>query len=219
MTSHPRDMQQDLIKAHGDCEKLMPFLHLPIQSGANAVLKAMNRKHDADFYLNIIADLRKSRPDLAFSSDFIVGFPGETDKDFEETLQLVRQVGYSQCYSFKYSPRPGTPGALMEDNIAEEIKSERLQLLQELLFAQQLEFNQTVIGKIMPVLFDRTGKHEGQLLGKTEYMQSVHLSGDYRHFGNMAQSFNHRRHKQNGLTGELSLQIQHSTKRQHEPIN
>ena len=201
-TSHPADMTDDLIAAHGEVAKLMPFLHLPIQSGANAVLKSMNRKHDADFYLEIISRLRKSRPDLALSSDFIVGFPGETERDFEETLELAKQVNYSQCYSFKYSPRPGTPGALMEDNISEEIKSARLLRLQELLFAQQLEFNQKTIGKIMPVLFDRKGKHEGQLLGKTEYMQSVHLSAASEFFGKTAPVLITRA-QQNGLSGEI----------------
>ncbi len=202
MTSHPRDMQQDLIDAHGDCKKLMPFLHLPIQSGANAVLKAMNRKHDADFYLEIISRLRKANPALAYSSDFIVGFPGETDKDFEETLELVRQVNYSQCYSFKYSPRPGTPGALMDDSVPEEVKSERLLRLQELLFAQQLEFNQRVVGQVMPVLFDRKGKHPGQLLGKTEFMQSVHLEAPENYFNQIAPVLITRA-QQNGLSGEI----------------
>lgn len=211
MTSHPRDMQEDLIQAHGDCQKLMPFLHLPIQSGADNVLKLMNRKHKAEFYLDIISRLRKNRPDLAFSSDFIVGFPGETDKDFEETLELVRQVEYSQCYSFKYSPRPGTPGALIEETVPEELKSERLTRLQELLFAQQLAYNLNSVGKIMPVLFDRKGKHEGQLLGKTEYMQSVHLNAPAEFYGTIA-PVRITRAQQNGLSGEIITQSIMETK-------
>jgi len=202
MTSHPRDMQDDLIEAHGNCAKLMPFLHLPIQSGSNNVLKMMNRKHDAAFYLDIISRLRQARPDLAFSSDFIVGFPGETEAEFEETLELVKQVNYSQCYSFKYSPRPGTPGAVMDDSVPEEMKVERLARLQELLFAQQLAFNQKSVGKIMPVLFDRKGKHEGQLLGKTEYMQSVHLTSAPEFFGAIAPVVITGA-QQNGLSGEI----------------
>jgi tRNA-2-methylthio-N6-dimethylallyladenosine synthase len=174
ITSHPRDMSDDLIAIHGSEPKLMPYLHLPIQSGADAVLKKMNRKHTAEFYIDIIARLRKVRPDIAFSSDFIVGFPGETDRDFADTMQLVEQVNYASAYSFKYSPRPGTPAAV-EDQVAEEVKDARLQQLQELLRHQQLTFNQSCIGKTMQVLLDRDGKFEGQLLGKSPYMQSVHV--------------------------------------------
>ncbi len=173
-TSHPRDMSDDLIAIHGSEPKLMPFLHLPIQSGSDAVLKKMNRKHTAEFYLDIIAKLRHPRPDMAFSSDFIVGFPGESDKDFEETMKLVEQINYAQAYSFKYSPRPGTPAA-SDEQVAEEIKDERLQRLQQLIRRQQTAFNESSIGKTMSVLLDRDGKHEGQLLGKSPYMQSVHV--------------------------------------------
>ena len=173
-TSHPRDMSEALIAMHGSEPKLMPFLHLPIQSGSDAVLKKMNRKHTAEFYLDVIAKLRKARPDMAFSSDFIVGFPGETEKDFAETMKLVEQVNYAQAYSFKYSPRPGTPAA-SDEQIAEEVKDERLQRLQELIRRQQTAFNESCSGKTMIVLLDRDGKHEGQLLGKSPYMQSVHV--------------------------------------------
>lgn len=184
-TSHPRDMQDDLIAAHGEIPKLMPFLHLPVQHGSNKVLKEMNRQHDRELYFDIIDRLRKSREDMTFSSDFIVGFPGEDDKDFEDLLDLVERVNYAQCYSFKYSPRPGTPGALREDIVPEEVKTERLQRLQTLLSKQQGEFNQSCIGKTLPVLLDRKGKFEGQLLGKSEFMQSVHLSTSLENFGNL----------------------------------
>jgi len=176
MTSHPRDMSDDLIAIHGAEPKLMPFLHLPVQSGSNEILKRMNRKHDREFYLDIIARLRKSRPDIAFSSDFIVGFPGESDRDFDDTMQLVEQVQYAQAYSFKYSPRPGTPAAVDDRQIAENIKNERLQRLQDLLRHQQTAFNESCVGRTMSVLLDRDGKHDGQLLGKSPYMQSVHVS-------------------------------------------
>ena len=175
MTSHPRDMSDDLIAIHGSEPKLMPFLHLPVQSGSDSVLKRMNRKHDAAFYLDIIARMHKARLlDIAFSSDFIVGFPGESEKDFEDTYKLVEQVGFAQAYSFKYSPRPGTPAA-SDDQIEEKIKDERLMRLQELIRRQQTAFNESCIGKTMTVLLDRDGKFEGQLLGKSPYMQSVHV--------------------------------------------
>lgn len=175
-TSHPRDMDDELIEAHGSVEKLMPFLHLPVQSGSNKILAAMNRKHDADFYLKIVDKLRAARPDIQLSSDFIVGFPGETEEDFMDTMKLVESVGFSQCYSFKYSPRPGTPAANDENQIAEDVKEERLARLQALIMSQQLEFNKSCVGKTMPVLFDRLGKFEGQILGKSPYMQSVYVS-------------------------------------------
>ena len=175
-TSHPNDTMDDLIALHGEEEKLMPFLHLPVQSGSNNVLKLMNRKHTREKYFELIEKFKAARPDMAFSSDFIVGFPGETDKDFEDTLDLVKRVNFSQCYSFKFSPRPGTPAALWEDQVPEEVKSERLTILQALIFEQQTEFNKSCIGKIMPVLFDRKGKYEGQMVGKTPYMQAVHVN-------------------------------------------
>jgi tRNA-2-methylthio-N6-dimethylallyladenosine synthase len=174
-TSHPRSMHDDLIKAHGDVEKLMPFLHLPVQSGSNKILKDMNRKHTRDQYLETIGRLRDARGDIGFSSDFIVGYPGESDKDFEDTLSIVQEVGFAQCYSFKYSPRPGTP-ASMKDQIPEAVKSERLLILQALISKEQEKFNQSFIGKTMPVLFDRTGKYENQVIGRSPYMQSVHLT-------------------------------------------
>lgn len=176
-TSHPRDMSDDLIAIHGSEQKLMPYLHLPVQSGSDEILKRMNRKHKADLYLDKIEKLRKSRPDIAFSSDFIVGFPGESDIHFEETMALVRAVGYAQAYSFKYSPRPGTPASTDDRQVAEEVKDERLQRLQALLREQQQAFNEASAGKTMQVLLDRDGKYEGQLLGKSPYMQSVHVMG------------------------------------------
>ena len=174
MTSHPCDMNEALIKLHGSNIKLMPFLHLPIQSGSNKILKAMNRRHTREEYFDIIDSLRARRPDLVMSSDFIVGFPGETDEDFADTMDAVKRVGYGQCYSFKYSPRPGTPAATKEQ-LPEAIKDERLRILQEELFRQQLACNQSVVGRVLPVLFDREGKLEGQIIGKTPYMQSVLL--------------------------------------------
>ncbi len=174
-TSHPNDMDDDLIAAHGDIENLMPYLHLPVQAGANRVLKQMNRKHTAEDFLAIIEKLRSARPDIAFSSDFIVGFPGETDAEFEATLKLVETVEFAQAYSFKYSPRPGTPAAERDVQVSEALKTERLARLQALLQRQQLHFNQRMLGRIVPVLFDRMGKRAGQVLGKSPYMQSVYV--------------------------------------------
>ncbi len=174
VTSHPIDMTEDLILLHGSEPKLMPFLHLPVQSGSNKILKSMNRRHNRDYYFDIINRLRNARRDIVFSSDFIVGFPGETDEDFADTLDLVKKVGYGQCYSFKYTPRPGTPAAVKEQ-VPEHIKSRRLAILQQEISRQQLLFNDSCIGKIMPVLFDRDGKLDNQLIGKTCYMQSVHV--------------------------------------------
>lgn len=174
VTSHPRDMlDSGLLIIHKNEPKLMPFLHLPVQSGSNSMLKAMNRKHDRDFYFKIIDKFREHRPDIAFSSDFIVGYPGETDKDFADTLDLVKRVGYAQCYSFKYSPRPGTPASVLDNQVPEHIKSERLYILQELLATQQLEFNQSMVDKILPILLQKDGKKDGQLIGRSPYMQSV----------------------------------------------
>lgn len=186
-TSHPRDMSDDLIAIHGTEKKLMPFIHLPVQSGADAVLKKMNRKHTRDFYFEIVEKLRAARPDIAMSSDFIVGFPDESDADFEYTMDLIRRVNYSLVYSFKYSPRAGTPAALHEKQIDEAVKQERLARLQGLVHAQQTAFNESFIGKTIPVLFDRTGKLEGQLLGKSEYMQSVYVEGGEGLMGKIAQ--------------------------------
>ena len=177
-TSHPNDMTPGLIEAHGSIEKLMPFLHLPVQSGSDRVLKAMNRAHVVEKYLRILEDVRQARPDIALSGDFIVGFPGETEAEFEETLQLVDTVGYAQCFSFKYSPRPGTPAATMDDQIPAAVMDERLRRLQDALNRDQLAFNKASIGKTCEVLVERRGKHAGQWLGKSPWLQSVHFTGD-----------------------------------------
>ena len=175
MTSHPNDMTEGLIAAHGDVEKLMPFLHLPVQSGSNRILKAMNHSHSRDSYMRILDRVRTVRPDIAFSGDFIVGFPGETDADFEDTLSLVREVGHAQAYSFKYSPRPGTPAADMSDQIPMEIMDERLQRLQAQIVADQTAFNDRTVGRTTDVLLERPGKFAGQLIGKSPWLQSVHV--------------------------------------------
>ncbi len=176
-TSHPVDMTQGLIDAHGALPKLMPFVHLPVQSGSDRVLKAMNRRHRAQDYLDIVARLRAARPDVALSSDFIVGFPGETDADFEDTLTLIRTVGFASTFSFKYSPRPGTPGAEREDQIADEIMRERLAILQALVETQRQAFNAATVGRVVDVLFEKLGRHDGQIAGKSPYMQPVHVFG------------------------------------------
>ena len=175
MTSHPKDMSDGLIAAHGDVEKLMPFLHLPVQSGSDRILKAMNRSHSRDSYLRIIERVRAVRPDVALSGDFIVGFPGESDVDFEDTLSIVRDAGYAMAYSFKYSPRPGTPAATMQDQIANEVADERLQRLQTLLVDQQAAFNAATLGRTTDILLERHGKLPGQLIGKSPWLQSVHI--------------------------------------------
>ncbi|MCG8508283.1 MAG: tRNA (N6-isopentenyl adenosine(37)-C2)-methylthiotransferase MiaB, partial [Rhodospirillales bacterium] len=182
-TSYPADMGDDLIAAHGEVPQLMPFLHLPVQSGSDRVLAAMNRRHDSDDFRRLAARLRAARDDLALSSDFIVGFPGETDADFEATLALVRDVGFIQAYSFKYSPRPGTPAAGLTAQVPDGVKGERLSVLQDLLNGQQLAFNESCVGRIMPVLLDRTGKHPGQWVGRSPYMQPVHVDGPDSLFG------------------------------------
>lgn len=174
-TSHPRDMHDVLYEQHATNPKVMPFLNLPVQSGSNRILDAMNRKHTRETYFKIIERLKEGRPDMQFSTDLIVGFPGETDADFDDTMDLVQRVGYSQAYSFKYSPRPGTPGADMDNQVDEPIKDKRLQTLQALIQKQQLSFNQSCVGKTLEVLFDRKGRHEGQLVGRSPYMQSVHV--------------------------------------------
>jgi len=176
-TSHPRDMSDDLIKAHRDVAALMPYLHLPIQSGSDAILDAMNRQHTADTYLRLVERIRAARPDLALSSDFIVGFPGESDKDFDATMQLVRDVGYAQAFSFKYSPRPGTPAAAARKQIPEDVKDARLQALQALLTEQQNAFNASCEGKTFSVLFEKPGRKEGQAVGRSPYLQPVHVDG------------------------------------------
>ena len=182
-TSHPRDMTEDLIAAHAEQEKLMPYLHLPFQAGADRVLAAMNRKHTAADYLSLVARIRAARPDLALSTDIIVGFPGETEAEFEATLAMVERVGFAQAYSFKYSPRPGTPGAALADQVPELLKTKRLHRLQALLDAQQTAFNSSCVGKVMPVLVDRRGRRPGQLAGRSPYLQAVHIKADSSQLG------------------------------------
>jgi len=177
-TSHPADMTDALIAAHGEVDKLMPYLHLPVQSGSNRVLKAMNRSHTAETYLAILEKVRTARPDMALSGDFIVGFPGETEQDFEATLQIVDAVRYASAYSFKYSARPGTPAAAMEDQIPPEIMDERLQRLQERINSHQLAFNRSKVGVDTEVLIERKGKHDGQMIGRSPWLQSVHFDTD-----------------------------------------
>ncbi|MGH1378363.1 MAG: tRNA (N6-isopentenyl adenosine(37)-C2)-methylthiotransferase MiaB [Alphaproteobacteria bacterium] len=204
-TSHPRDMDDELIAVHGEVQKLMPFLHLPVQSGSDRILEAMNRKHKADVYRDVIAKLRKSRPDIAFSSDYIIGFPGETEQDFEDSMQLARDTGYVSCYSFKYSARPGTPAASIQAALVpDHIASERLQRFQALINEQQTTFNKTCEGKTMPVLFDRKGKKDGQITGRSPYSQSVYVNGNDRLIGsivdvNITEAFD------NSLTGNIDI--------------
>jgi tRNA-2-methylthio-N6-dimethylallyladenosine synthase len=185
-TSHPRDMADDLIEAHRDVEQLAPFLHLPVQSGSDRILKAMNRQHTGEDYLRIVDRVRSARPDIALASDFIVGFPGESEKDFEETLVLVKAANFAQAYSFKYSPRPGTPAADMSLQVAEDVKEERLARLQELIREQARAFNKASVGKTVKVLFAREGKREGQALGYSPWMQSVHVDKGEAMMGRMA---------------------------------
>ncbi|MCJ2187795.1 tRNA (N6-isopentenyl adenosine(37)-C2)-methylthiotransferase MiaB [Novosphingobium beihaiensis] len=177
-TSHPNDMTEGLIAAHGEVAKLMPFLHLPVQAGNDRVLNAMNRSHTVESYLRILEQVRAARPDIALSGDFIVGFPGESDAEFEDTLKLVDAVGYAQCFSFKYSPRPGTPAAAMDAQISAAVMDERLQRLQAALNRDQLAFNTASVGKTCDVLVERKGKHPGQWLGKSPWLQSVHFTGE-----------------------------------------
>ncbi|MDE2596910.1 MAG: tRNA (N6-isopentenyl adenosine(37)-C2)-methylthiotransferase MiaB [Sphingomonadales bacterium] len=177
-TSHPNDMTEGLIAAHGEVAKLMPFLHLPVQSGSDRVLKAMNRSHSVASYLAVLDRARTARPDIALSGDFIVGFPGESDAEFEETLSLVESVGYAQCFSFKYSARPGTPAATMDGHVAPEVMDERLRRLQATLGRSQLAFNRASLGKTCEVLVERKGKLPGQWLGKSPWLQSVHFTGE-----------------------------------------
>jgi tRNA-2-methylthio-N6-dimethylallyladenosine synthase len=180
-TSHPNDMREGLIRAHAEVEKLMPFLHLPVQAGSDRILKAMNRSHTRDSYLRILDRVRAVRPDIALSGDFIVGFPGETDAEFEETLSLVDAVGYAQCFSFKYSPRPGTPAAEMRDGfVPAQVMDERLQRLQAALNRDQAAFNAATLGKTCQILIERRGKLPGQMLGKSPWLQSIHLMTDAR---------------------------------------
>ncbi len=178
MTSHPRDMDDGLIEAHGLNPKLMPFLHLPVQSGSDAVLKAMNRGHTAQHYIRLIECIRKARPDLALSGDFIVGFPGETGAQFRATLDLVREVGFASGFSFKYSPRPGTPAADSANQVPEDVKLARLHELQALLHEQQTQFNRACVSRILPVLIEKPGRRDGQMMGRSPYLQPVHLAAE-----------------------------------------
>ena len=182
-TSHPRDMDDALISAHGSNPKVMPYLHLPVQSGSDRILKAMNRKHTAESYVELVARIRAARPDIAMSSDFIVGFPGETEDDFEATMQLVRDVTYAQAFSFKYSPRPGTPAAGHDAQVPEDVKADRLARLQALLAEQQAAFNQACVGRTLDVLLEKPGRKSGQLVGRSPYLQSVFLEAGHRTIG------------------------------------
>ncbi len=203
-TSHPRDMDEELYAAHRDIHKLMPFLHLPVQSGSDNILKAMNRKHKSDDYRRIIERLRKERPDIEFNSDFIVGFPGETDQDFEDTMQLVRDVGFISAYSFKFSARPGTPAANMQNLVRPDIADERLQQLQALINELRIKFNKRCENIVIPVLFDRKGKRSGQLLGKSPYGQSVYVTGNDR-LMNQIVDVRISEGFENSLTGDIVL--------------
>ena len=185
-TSHPRDMDDDLIAAHGELDNMMPFLHLPVQSGSDRILKAMNRGHTADHYRDIMRKVRDARPDIALASDFIVGFPGETDQDFEDTMALVRDIDYAIAYSFKYSRRPGTPASDMFAQVDEDVKNERLQRLQALLREQQERFNRSQIGRTLPILVTAKGRMSGQVHGRSPYMQSVHFEGSEDLIGQVA---------------------------------
>ena len=187
MTSHPNDMTQGLIDAHRDVPSLMPYLHLPVQSGSTRILKAMNRSHSRESYLEIIERVRAARPDIAISGDFIVGFPGETDQDFEDTLSIVRETRYAAAFSFKYSPRPGTPAAEMDDQIAPEVRDERLQRLQALLAEQSQAFNAASVGKTCAIMLERTGRKPGQLIGKSPWLQSVHIDGAGHAIGDLVE--------------------------------
>ena len=185
-TSHPRDMDHDLIAAHRDLHELMPQLHLPVQSGSDRILAAMNRRHSRAEYLDIVRRLRDARPDLALTSDFIVGFPGETKRDFADTLSLIDEVGFCGSFSFKYSQRPGTPGAEMDHQVPEEEKSERLQRLQDLIDRQQMAFNQSCVGRTFDVLFEKSGRHPGQIVGRSPYLQPVPVTAPPSLIGEIA---------------------------------
>ena len=182
-TSHPRDMDETLIEAHASNPKLMPFLHLPVQSGSDRILKAMNRGHGTDYYLDIISKVRAARPDMALSGDFIVGFPGETDTDFEDTLKLIETVGYASAYSFKYSARPGTPAADHPDQVSDNVVTARLARIQALIHAQQTAYNMSCMGKSLPVLLEKPGRDKGQLVGRSPYLQPVHVKGEKSQIG------------------------------------
>jgi tRNA-2-methylthio-N6-dimethylallyladenosine synthase len=208
-TSHPGDVDDALIAAHRDLPRVMPFLHLPVQSGADRVLAAMNRRHTADDYRRTVQKLRDARPDIAFSSDFIVGYPGERELDFRATLDLVAEIGFAQAYSFKYSPRPGTPAAA-ERQVPEPVKAERLAVLQSLLREQQRAFNDAAVGTTMPVLFEKPGRHPGQLVGRTPWLHPVHADADPSQIGRIvpAHIIGVRSNSLTGVIGDLAAAAQ-----------
>ena len=201
-TSHPRDMDDELIAVLGREKKLMPYLHLPIQAGSNKVLHAMNRGHTYDDYKKLIAKIRAARPDIALSGDFIVGFPGETEADFEQTMKCVEEIGYASSFSFKYSIRPGTPGASMPRQVSEDVKTERLKRLQDLLYTQQLAFNKSLIGRTLDVLVENGGREDGQLFGRSPYLQGTHFDGPEELVGQIVPVLITGAGR-NSLTGEL----------------
>ncbi|WP_082384766.1 tRNA (N6-isopentenyl adenosine(37)-C2)-methylthiotransferase MiaB [Brevundimonas sp. AAP58] len=201
-TSHPNDMADDLIAAHAELPQLMPYLHLPVQSGSDRILRLMNRKHGRQKYIDLIGRIREARPDMALSGDFIVGFPGETDRDFEETLDLVRQVNYASAFSFMYSPRPGTPAATMGTQVPADVSLARLHALQALLLEQQVAFNKAQVGKTLDVLFEKKGRHGRQAIGRSPYLQSVHAE-DADHLIGQIVPVRIISGQQNSLTGEL----------------
>jgi len=203
-TSHPRDMDEALIRAHAEVEELMPYLHLPVQSGSDRILRAMNRDHTVASYLKLVERIRAARPDVAMSGDFIVGFPGESEKDFEDTLQLVRTVEHAAAFSFKYSRRPGTPASAMPGQVEEKVKEERLARLQAVLVEQQTGFNAAQVGKTLPVLFERKGRHDGQVVGRSPYLQGVHAHGPERLIGQIV-PVKITGSSLNSLTGELAM--------------
>ena len=202
-TSHPNDMTEDLIAAHRDNAKLMPYLHLPFQAGSDRILAAMNRRHSVEEYRERIDRIRAARPDIALSTDIIVGFPGETDFEFETTLDLVRTIGFAQAYSFKYSPRPGTPASTLGDQVAEDVKTDRLHRLQALLEQQQSQFNASCVGRVMPVLFEKRGRNAGQIVGRSPYLQAVHVEADTQLIGSI-QEVEIAAAAKNSLTGALA---------------
>lgn len=201
-TSHPRDMDDDLIAAHGDTPELMPFLHLPVQSGSNNILKAMNRGHTREHYLDVMRRVKAARPDIGFASDFIVGFPGESEQDFEDTMDLVREIGFCIAYSFKYSERPGTPASEMFGQVPDAVKTERLHRLQKLLWEQQTAFNMSKIGETVSVLVTGKGRMPGQMAGRSPWLQSVYFDGDESLHGQIVDlKINHA--TQNAISGDL----------------
>jgi len=206
-TSHPLDMDDDLMSAHRDVPQLMPYLHLPVQAGSDRILKAMNRRHTADDYRRVIDRLRTFKPGLALSGDFIVGFPGETDRDFADTIKLVADVGYASAYSFKYSPRPGTPAAGNDQQVEAQVKADRLAALQQLLDAQQMAFNKTCEGQQMAVLIDKMGGRDGQVTGRSPFMQSVYLAGDHTQLGKMV-TVTVKEARQNSLFAQIGKRPQ-----------